>query len=178
MQLPLQITARDIALTDAIETAIRDKAAKLETFYDRIMSCRVLVEAPHRHQHKGVLFNVRIDMTVPGAEMVVKREPHEDLYVSIRDAFDAARRQLQEHARRQRGEVKRHNGVPHARVVRIFPEEGYGFLTTPDDREVYFHANSVVNGQFERLEVGTAVRFAEEQGVEGPQASSVVVLAD
>lgn len=176
MQLPLQITARDIALTDAIESAIREKAAKLETFFDRIMSCRVLVETPHRHQHKGLLYHVRIDMTVPGAELVVKREPHEDLYVAIRDAFDAARRQLQDHSRRLRGEVKQHNGVPHARVVRLFPEQDYGFLLTPDGREIYFHRNSVLNGQFDHLQIGVEVRYAEEQGIDGPQASTVVVL--
>jgi ribosomal subunit interface protein len=174
MQLPLQITARDLLLTEAIETAIREKAAKLELFYDRMTACRVTIEAPHRHQHKGVLYNVTIDMTVPGAELVVKREPHEDLYVAIRDAFDAARRQLQSFAGRQRGDVKRHDQVPHARVVRLFAEDGYGFIATPDGREIYFHRNSVLNGQFERLSVGAPVRYAEERGDEGPQASTVV----
>jgi len=108
MKLPLQITTRDLPMTEAIDQAIRAKAEKLETFYDQIMGCRVLIENPHRHHHKGVLYNVRLDITVPGGELVVKREPHEDLYVSIRDAFDAARRQLQEYAKKQRGQVKRH----------------------------------------------------------------------
>ena len=108
MKLPLQITARDVSLSEIADQSIREKAAKLDTFYDKIMGCRVLVEAPHRHQHQGVLYNVRIDLTVPGSELVVKRESHEDLYVAIRDAFDAARRQLQEFAHRQRGEVKTH----------------------------------------------------------------------
>lgn len=102
MKLPLQITSRDISLSEAAETSIRDKVAKLDTFCDKITSCRVLVETPHRHQHQGSLYNVRIDMTVPGSELVVKREPHEDLYVAIRDAFDAARRQLQDYVTRQR----------------------------------------------------------------------------
>ncbi|OGT19535.1 MAG: ribosomal subunit interface protein [Gammaproteobacteria bacterium RBG_16_57_12] len=108
MQLPLQITTRDIELTPAIENAIRSRISKLETFYDRIMGCRVMIEAPHRHHHKGVLFNVRIRLTVPGGELTVGREPHEDLYVAIRDACNAARRQLQEFSRRQRGDVKHH----------------------------------------------------------------------
>lgn len=176
MQLPLQITARDFELTDAIDTLIREKAGKLETFYDRIMGCRVMLETPHRHQHKGHLYNVRIDMTVPGAELVVKREPHEDLYVAIRDAFDAARRQLQDITDRQRGDVKYHEGVPQARIVRLFPEEGYGFISDVDGREIYFHRNSVVNGDFDRLAEGTAVRYVEEPGDEGPQASSVVIV--
>ena len=108
MKLPLQITARDMPMTESIENAVREKAQKLETFHDQIMGCRVVVESPHNHQHKGKLFNVRLDITVPGGELVVKREPREDLYVSIRDAFDAARRQLKEHASRRRGAVKTH----------------------------------------------------------------------
>ncbi len=108
MKLPLQITARNIELTEAIERAVRDRAQKLERFCDRIVSCRVVVEAPHRHQHKGVLYNACIDITVPGSEVVVKRELHEDLYVAIRDAFDAARRQLQNISQKRRGDVKSH----------------------------------------------------------------------
>lgn len=102
MKLPLQITARNMSLSEAAEEAIREKAAKLDTIYDRIMGCRVLVEAPHRHQHNGNQYNVRIDLTVPGSEMVVKREGNEDLYVAIRDAFDAAKRQLREYSHRQK----------------------------------------------------------------------------
>ncbi len=105
MKLPLQITTRNISLSDAAETTIREKAAKLNTFSDKITSCRVLVEAPHRHKQQGVTYNVHIDMTVPGSEIVVKKEQHEDLYVSIRDAFDAARRQLQDYTQKQRGDM-------------------------------------------------------------------------
>lgn len=108
MKLPLQITTRDVSLSEVAEQSIRDKAAKLDTFCDKIMGCRVLVETPHRHQQHGARYNVRIDLTVPGSELVVKREDHEDLYVAIRDAFDAARRQLQDYAARQRGDVKTH----------------------------------------------------------------------
>lgn len=176
MQLPLQITARDFELTDAIEANIREKAGKLEAFYDRIMGCRVIIEIPHRHHHKGHLYHVRIDMTVPGGELVVRREPHVDLYVALRDAFDAARRQLRDYASRQRGDIKYHEGVPHARIIRLFLEDGYGFLGNADGREIYFHRNSVVNDGFDRLEVGMEVRYVEEQGDEGPQASSLIVV--
>ncbi|MEW5754960.1 MAG: HPF/RaiA family ribosome-associated protein [Pseudomonadota bacterium] len=112
MQLPLQITARDISLTPAIERAIRGKAQKLERFYEHILGCAVVVTTPHRHQHKGGEFNILVRLSVPGGELVVKREPHQDLYVAIRDTFDAARRQLQSFARRQRGEVKQHSLAP------------------------------------------------------------------
>jgi ribosomal subunit interface protein len=109
MKLPLQITTRNISLSEAAENTIRDKTAKLETFHDNITACRVLVEVPHRHKHQGMAYNVRIDITVPGNEIVVKREPNEDLYVAIRDSFDAARRQLQEFSARRRGDVKTHD---------------------------------------------------------------------
>lgn len=177
MMLPVQVTARHMSLSDAAEAAIREKAAKLDTFYDRIMSCRVLVEAPHRSQHHGVLYNVRIDLTVPGAELVVKREPNEDLYVAIRDAFNAARRQLQGHARKQRGEVKVHEEIPLGKVSRIYSDQGYGFIETLDGREVYFHENSVTHGGFQELAIGVMVRFAETSGEEGPQAAVVALIS-
>ena len=100
MQIPLQITFLDIEPSEAVEAGIREKAGKLEQFYDQIMSCRVMVEAPHGHHHQGRLFQVRIDLTVPDEELLVTHEhhhkdhSHEDVYVAIRDAFDAMKRQL------------------------------------------------------------------------------------
>jgi len=108
MQTPLQITIRDIATSEALETHIRDKAKKLDEFFDHIMSCRVVVEIPHKHHHQGKQFNVRIDIGVPGDEIVINRDHHEDVYVALRDAFDAAKRLLEDHARKIRGEVKTH----------------------------------------------------------------------
>jgi cold shock CspA family protein len=174
MQQPLQITARDISLSEVAEADIRAKAGDLDTYYENIISCRVVVEGPGRHHRKGP-YTVRIDLTVPGAELVVDRQTDEDLYVAMRDAFDAARRRLEDHARRQRGDVKVHE-TPHGRVSRLFPERDYGFLETPDGREIYFHRNSVLHPGFERLEIGTAVRFTEEAGEQGPQASTVAIL--
>jgi len=178
MELPLQITFRDVPPSAAVEARIREEAAELEEFYNRIMSCRVVVESPHRHHHQGRLYGVRIDLSVPGRELVIGREPaqhhaHEDLFVAIRDAFDAARRQLEDHARRERGDIKHHQPASEGHVVRLFPEPGYGFIETLEGREIYFHRNSIVDGDFDRLEVGTAVRFAEEAGEKGPQASTV-----
>jgi cold shock CspA family protein len=176
MQLPLQVTTRNLSLSAAAEETIRNKAEKLDLFCGSIMGCRVVVDAPHRHKNKGVLYCVRLDITVPGAELVIKREPHEDIYVSIRDTFDAARRKLQDYVRKQRGRVKQHEEAPHARISKLFANEGYGFLTTPDGREVYFHRNSLLNTPFEKLELGAEVRFVEEMGEEGPQASTVTKL--
>jgi ribosomal subunit interface protein len=127
MKLPLQITTRNVSLSETALEAIREKAAKLETFSDRIMSCRVLVEAPHRHKHQGVAFNVRIDITVPGHEVVVKREPNEDVYIAIRDSFDAARRQLQDISHRlHRNGIRGNGGFEHPATDQEVPfiEEG------------------------------------------------------
>ncbi len=171
MILPLQITSRNLELTEAIKADIREHAGKLDKYYDRITGCRVVVEA----LPKRSLYNVNVDLTVPGAELVVKLDPNTDLYVSIRDAFHDARRKLEDFARRQRGDVKHHEGQLHARISALFPEKGYGFLTTQDGREIYFHEHSVLNRKFKQLEVGREVRFAEEMGEKGPQASSVTV---
>jgi ribosomal subunit interface protein len=117
MRQPLQINFRDIPQSDAVEARVREKAEKLDRFYDKIMTCSVMVEAPHGHHHKGNLYHVRIDLTVPNGEIVINRDPkdnhaHEDVYVAIRDAFDAARRKLQDYARKQRGDVKKHELPP------------------------------------------------------------------
>jgi ribosomal subunit interface protein len=109
MQRPVQITLRDIGPSEALETHIREKVAKLEEFYPQITGCNVAVEMPARHKHQGKLFNVRIDVRVPGSELVVNRDLHEDVYVALRDAFDAAKRQLEEYGRKQRGDTKHHD---------------------------------------------------------------------
>ena len=180
MKLPLQITFRNMEGSDAMKSTIEERAGKLDQVCDRIMSCRVMVEAQHRHRHNGNLYHVRIDLTVPGNELVVSREAHEhhshtDAYVAIRDAFDAARRQLENYARQRRQDVKTHVEPPHGRISQLFLDEGYGKIETPDKREIYFHRNSVLNGNFEKLEVGAEVSFSEEQGESGPQASTVKI---
>lgn len=179
-----------------VEEWIQEEAAKLDGLYNRIMACRVVVELPSRHPKRGNLYHVRIDLTVPGKELVVKRQPslhstirhidepkiakhlevqapHKDPRQAIDDAFKEMARQLQDYARRQRGAVKIHEPAPQARVSKLFPEEGYGFLETPGGREIYFHKNSVLDDGFGRLTIGSPVKFAEEGGEKGPQASTV-----
>ena len=100
MQLPLQITFRHMDSSDAVAARIRERAAEIERFSDRITSCRVVVECPNPRQHQGNLFRVHVDLRVPDREIVVGRDPethraHEDVYVAIRDAFDATRRLLE-----------------------------------------------------------------------------------
>lgn len=181
MEVPLQIKFRNMLPSEALEQHVREKVAKLELLYDGIVSCRVVIEAPHKHHHKGKLYHVRIDLLVPGKELVVNRDPskraeHEDVYVAVRDAFVAARRKLQDFARRQRGQVKLHVPLPQARISKLFPDEGFGFLETGDGREVYFHKNSVLEGHLDQIEVGAEVQFSEEQGAKGPQATLVRIV--
>jgi ribosome-associated translation inhibitor RaiA len=108
MQRPVEITFRDVPHSDALESDIRDKASKLETFYPHMTGCHIVVEMPHKHSHQGREFVVRLDIKVPGGELVINHEHSADAHVAVRDAFDAARRKLQDYARRQRGDVKRH----------------------------------------------------------------------
>lgn len=178
MKLPVQITYRHCQETEAITQFVRYHASRLDQFCRDIMGCRVCIEEPHHHRKKGKLYHVRIDLTVPGREIIVKRDPalhaaHKDVYVAIRDAFFAARRQLEDFVRNRRRDVKHHEPASRGQVVRLFPYDDYGFIQTPDGREIYFHRNSVLNDQFGRVEIGTRVRFREEAGDNGPQASTV-----
>jgi ribosomal subunit interface protein len=111
MNKPLQVLFQGIERSDAVEDHVREKVAKLEHLHPQITACRVTIALPHNRQQQGKHFDVRIDLTVPGKELVVNRNHgDEDMYITLRDAFDAARRQLDDHARAQRGEVKHHEG--------------------------------------------------------------------
>jgi ribosomal subunit interface protein len=160
--------------SEALEAHIRDKAAKLEEFHPRITSCRVAVEELRKHHQQGRHFNVRIDVRVPGhQELVANRDQHEDVYVALRDAFDAMARQLEEVVREQRGDVKGHPLPQHGKVTRLFADQGYGFIETGDGREVYFTRDNVASPTFGELVAGTEVQFIEELAAEGRQAKRV-----
>lgn len=181
MRLPMQISFKNMPRSTEIEDIVYERATTLDAFSRRIMSCRVVIDVPHGHHERGNLYQVRVDITVPGEELVVNREAtqhtqYKDVQLAISEAFATAARLLEDYERRQRGAVKQHAGLPHARVARIFPEAGYGFLETPDSREIYFHRNSVLNQKFGDLEVGTEVAFDEEEGDRGPQASTVRIV--
>jgi ribosomal subunit interface protein len=130
MNAPLQITIRGVRRTESIEAKIRERAEKLERFFDRITRCHVIVEPVRGRGRHGTPFDVRINLSVPGAELVVTPEPQSDLGLAIRDAFDAARRRLEDHARRMRGEVKRHAAAVRAEEPRGTPSGALGV----DDR--------------------------------------------
>lgn len=181
MKIPLQISFRGMDHSNAVERNIRERAAKIDHFCREIMSCRVVVEAPHHHHHKGNLFHVRIDITAPDGELVVSRSPdqrhaHEDVYVAIRDAFDAAQRQVEDYARKRRGHVKKHEATPRGRIAAMYPAMDYGTIETPEGREIYFHRNSVIDADFDKLSEGMEVRFVEELGDDGPRATTLRII--
>jgi cold shock CspA family protein/ribosome-associated translation inhibitor RaiA len=196
MQLTPSVTFRGIRRSEALEADIIDRIKKLETYYQNILGCRVLVELGERHHESGNQFHVRIDISVPGETIVVNQQASpraaaEDVEgeqltkrievgperryaaVAVRQAFGAARRRLQDYARRQRGAVKTPARSPVGRVSRLFPVDEYGYIRASDGHEVYFQKSSVLNDVFDQLTVGDAVAFAEEAGDEGPQASTV-----
>ncbi len=198
MKLPAQVTFRNMD-ENGLEEYARQQAAKLERYYSGITSCRVMVEARGRHKH-GNTVHVRIDLGLPDGELLVKHEPqvhatlraqeaprvtksaeperaHKNARKAILDAFAEMRRRLQEYVRVRRGRVKKHEEPQlAAHVASLFPEENYGFLTTADGRQVYFHQDSVLNGHFGRLRAGSAVQFVEQKGEKGAQASTVRLI--
>lgn len=181
MQIPLQITFHGIDPSPALEARARELANRLEKFSQQIMHCHVIIEAPHRHKHQGELYNVRIDITVPDREIAIRHtrpadHAHEDPYVALRDAFKAARRKLQDYERQVRLDVKAHAGMPHGRICELDPQRDFGRIEADDGRLIYFHRNSILGGRFDDLKAGTEVRFAEEAGDRGPQASTVHVV--
>ena len=143
MQVPPQISFHGMDPSPAVRDRVLERIEKLEEFHGRITSCRVAITAPHRHSRKGKIYDVRVDVSVPGRELIVNREPgqdhaHEDVYVAIRDAFNAMQRQLEDHVRKHSGfRVKEHPQKSHGEVVRIFEEQGYGFIASGDGREFF-----------------------------------------
>lgn len=180
MQTPLEIAFIDTKPSPAVEARIRERAERLERHYGGITSCHVYVAEPHRHHRKGNLYEVRIEIRVPGTELATSDRPgnvfaHEDVYVALRDAFDAIERQLEKWKHVARGDVKTHDAPLQGRVVELHPAEDYGKIATNVGGLVYFHRNSVVDGQFDALALDDPVELVVAYGEsdQGPQASTV-----
>lgn len=179
MDIPLEIAFRNMESSEALERRIRERVERLHRRFSHINSCRVAMEVPHRSPAQHALsFHVRIEVRVPEKELVVSRDPgdrgaHFDAYVTVRDAFDAMERQLEQYSQKLRGDVKSRAAPLQGRVLRLFPE--YGFIGTTDGREIYFHRNTVVDARFEDLEEGTPVELSLVDGESpmGPQATTV-----
>jgi len=178
MAIISQVTYRGMAPSPAVEADIRSRIEALEHFSDRPTSCRVTVEAPHRHHTKGKVYSVHIDLRLPHGEIVAGHErpldhAHEDVYVAIRDAFDALTRRVEDTVRRNRGDVKPHGVTVAGRVSDLFPNDGYGFIEAEDGQNVYFRKETVAHQQFDKLGVGSRVEAVVIDGDKGPQASTV-----
>ena len=150
MQVPIKVVYRNLEpqYKESIEAEVGLLAEKLDKFHPGIISCRITVEMPHRRRHDGNLFKTTITVNVPDKQIVVSRENpasqiHENIYVSVRRAFDDAIRQLEEYNLIKSRNVKAHDGLPQGIVSKIFREKGYGFIQSPDGREIYFHESAL-----------------------------------
>jgi cold shock CspA family protein len=183
MHIPLEISFHGLSRNESIEQIIRNDAAKLERVCDRLISCRVGIKLDQKSSNTGNPFRVRIEMRVPpGHNLVVTntsgvKEAAGDLPTTVKNTFKSAHRRLKQLVEKQQGETKSHpqqeiSGI----ITKIFAEEGYGFLRSLDGDEIYFHRNSIVNDDFDRLKPGTGVSYTAEVGENGLQASSIQVL--
>jgi cold shock CspA family protein len=179
MQTLVDIAFRQCEPSEEIRSEVAAQVLRLEKFSPRITSCHVVVNGPQTRHRNGDLFHIRLRIAMPGhKDVVVDRRrgdapEREHLPVAIREAFDAAVRQIEEAQREMRRQVKEHPVEEHGRVAKFLGSGDCGFIETPDGREVYFHRNAVLNGALDRLTVGSEVRFVEEEGIKGPQASTV-----
>lgn len=183
MDKPLEITFRNMERSESVVSYVEDKYAQLGRFFGHIVGTNVKIEMPHKHHHHGNHYLVTIEVSVPGQLLVAshssdKRVRHETPLPTINDAFDAIVRRLEDYARIHREEVKHHELPLVGRIARMFPD--YGFIRLTDDREIYFHKNSVVHPGFEKLENGDPVRvvMTEGESCEGPQATTVEAVHD
>lgn len=179
MQTPLDISFQNSEPSEAIRSEVERQAKRLEKFHDRITSCNVTVIAPQSRHRKGDLFKIDIRIAMPLQTDIIVTKTHEDaaehehFAVAIKDAFSAAQRQIEDAVRKMRGDVKPHEQEDHGHVAKFLAGEDHGFIETADGREIYFHRNSVLDDAFDRLRVGSEVRFVEEIGDKGAQASTV-----
>jgi cold shock CspA family protein len=183
MQTPPELIFHDVDRSPWVETYILERVARLDKFAEGITSCRVSLAQDQGSHHKGNRYSVLVEVRMPpnqdlaARKAKVIRDMHAQLPALINLAFGAIERQLKKAAALRRNEDKRHDGQPHGIVEKLF-DEGYGFLrAVADARQVYFHRNSVLHGDFERLAIGTEVRFTPQEGEQGPQASSVQIVA-
>jgi cold shock CspA family protein/ribosome-associated translation inhibitor RaiA len=178
MNEALKIQFKNCDSTRAIEKSIFDHFDKLDRHFSPIVAGKVTIEKPHRSKHQGGLYRVTINLTTPGKELFVGKATndelaHCDVYVAIRDAFLSMEKKLKTHFDQLRHEVKTHISPSQGKVIRLFPRDGYGFIETSDGRHIYFNENCVLNENFSKLNLGSKVRFSEELGDKGPQASTI-----
>lgn len=181
MQIPLEISFHNLPSSEWIEGAVRQHVDKLNKLYPRLVGCRVSVEALHKQHRTGNIYEVHIELRLPGGALVVSREPHHpkekyadpDLGRSLRDAFAAAERQLLDYKQRQAGEVKPHDAPFQGQIAELDPAEDHGFILTNEGTQLYFHRNSVMNADLSKLKRGDTVHYVPADGDTGPIARKV-----
>jgi len=182
METAIHIEFQGMEPVEHVRSAIAKHVADLERRYGRVTDCRVVLKSPGGHHRTGGLYEVNIHLALSnGRDVDIDRtatadERHADVAFAVNDAFKRARRRLQDHVRRMQGHVKTHAERPIGTVTKLDSERGCGFLETKDGREIYFHQNTVLDGKFHQLTLGTRVLFSEEMGQKGPQASTVNLL--
>lgn len=182
METPVEIDFQGVEADPRVRSAIATHVTQLEERFGRITAGRVVLKGPGGRHRTGGLFEVSIRLALPeGREVNVGHtrqndERYSDLPFAINDTFKRARRQLQDQVRKMQGDVKTHDAPPVGIVVELDPLGEFGFLETPDGREIYFHRNSVLGGNFAKLAVNSHVSYSEELGDKGPQASTVRLL--
>lgn len=172
MHLAPRVTIRDLPPSAALEQHIGEKLDKIDKFCSEIMHFDVVVEQAQKNKNNGKLYNTRLAISVPGEDFAINNAVNEDVYVSVRDAFDAATRKLQTYMRRRRREVKHHDIPIHGQIARIFPEDRFGFIES-NGTDYYFSDANVVHPSFDELDIGMDVQFIEEFAAEGQQAKRV-----
>jgi cold shock CspA family protein len=182
MDAPLEIAFHNLQPSPSVEAELRRHVDKLEHRFGRLVGCRVSVEKLHNQHRTGNLFEVHITLSVPGRDLAVSRQPqkarqhyaHPDIHSSIRDAFDAAERQLEAYKGRIRSDTAAPSGSAlTGQVTLIEPGADHGFVLNSVGSQLYFHRDSVTNGRFEALREGDLVHYVEEDGDAGPVASKV-----
>ncbi len=179
MQVPPEITFRDYEPSEQVHAEIAKQIGRLEKFSRRITSCQLTITGPHSRHQKGEPFKIELRLALPEhKDVIVSRShgnapEHEHVLVAIKDAFSVAQRQIEDAVRDMQGQVKSHVADEHGRVTKFVAGQDCGFIETDDGREIYFHRNSVLDEAFGHLKVGSEVRFVEEAGDKGAQASTV-----
>lgn len=176
MQVTPQITFRDLPHSEAVEIHLHEKIDKLQHFCHNIVACHVVLEFANKNQHRGNMYDTHITVTVPGKELVSKINEDENMYTSIRTAFDDMTRQLESYVQQMHGEIKNHQPIVSGTIVRLFNGDGFGFIEKADGAEFYFNATHLLTPEFHQLTVGMPVHFVEGMGSDGPQAHRVRVI--
>jgi len=176
MQVPLQITIRDIPHSPAVEKQIMKWSDKLEQYSSHIISCRVVVEFANKNHQNGKLYQTNIDVTLPKQVELISSKQHENMYQSIHEAFFCMLRQIDKAMGKMSGETKSHPVPLHGTVARIFGYDDFGFIETSNGTEYYFNSGNVSHPSFDKLNVGDVVEFIEKVGFEGPQAHRVKLV--